>query len=295
MRVLNHMIKPDIAIITCVAPAHLEKLGSVEGVAREKARLGEGADEVIFPGDCLQYAPFQQFGSRALVVTDKPELCEPFLDCQSVAYEVSDVGVGSCRLKLKSAAIPPIEVSLPFTSPGMVSNAALAITAALRCGLSHDTIQERLRRWKPTARRGEWRRAGRQSFYLDSYNANPASMAEAFSAFVRTADEAQPRLYVLGGMKELGVTSHRYHMEVGGAIPLRPQDRVVLIGQEASGYRDGLLRARYPKEQISLYRETAAAVADVRDFEGAILLKGSRAYALETLLPEQMDKEVHAC
>ncbi len=293
MQVLNQMIAPDIAIVTCVAPAHLEKLGTVEGVATEKAKIANGAAEFIFPGDCLQYAAFQNFSERTWVAADA-SAANALPDCQNVAYSVSNSGVGSCRLAIKSAAIPPLELELPFTSPGMVSNAVLAIIAAVRCGICHDVIQERLRRWQPTARRGEWRRVGCQSFYLDSYNANPASMAEAFHAFAQSAEESLPRLYVLGGMKELGVASHRFHMEVGEAIPLRTQDNVVLIGREASGYRDGLLRAGRPASQLKLYQDTAQALKAVRAFEGAVLLKGSRAYALETLLPEQAE-EVRAC
>ncbi|MGE9292399.1 MAG: Mur ligase family protein, partial [Puniceicoccales bacterium] len=285
MDTLASMIDPDLALVTCVAPAHLERLGTVEGVAREKARLGAAAAKVIFPGTCWQYAPFRDLGARALVVTDDQSLARTLPDEQCVVIRPGNVDVGGCRLELESAAIPAISCELPFNSPGMVSNAALAITAALLCGVSPETVRTRLARWKASPQRGEWLQHGEQRFFVDSYNANPASMAEAMAAFAVAAPSELPRLYVLGGMKELGVDSYRFHIKTAEQLKLREQDRAVVIGSEADGYRDGLLKAGNRASQIKLFTETAAAKPEVSAFAGAIMLKGSRAYALETLLP----------
>ncbi|MDP0495141.1 MAG: Mur ligase family protein [Verrucomicrobiota bacterium JB024] len=285
MATLAAMIEPDIAVITCVAPAHLERLGTVEGVAREKALLGRRAGRVIFPGNCWQYAPFRDLGARALVVTDDETLARTLPNEQCVVSRMGNVDVGCCRLELESAALPAFACELPFSSPGMVSNAALALSAALLCGVSPDTLRSRLSQWRASRHRGEWLRLGAQNFFVDSYNANPASMAEAMSAFVASAPAELPRLYVLGGMKELGVETYRYHMLTGEKLKLRPQDRAVLIGSEADGYRDGLLKARNERSQLTLFTETQQAQAAVAAFKGAIMLKGSRAYALESLLP----------
>ena len=295
MATLAAMIDPDVAIVTCVAPAHLERLGTVERVAREKALLGRSAGRVIFPGACWQYAPFRDLGKRALVVTDDRALARTLPDEQCVVSRVGNVDVGYCRLELESAAIPAFTCELPFRSPGMVSNAALAITAALLCGIKPDLVRERLGHWRASPQRGEWLRLGKQSFFVDSYNANPASMAEAVSAFVATAPEDQPRLYVLGGMKELGVESYRYHLETGARLMLRPQDRAVLIGSEADGYRDGLLKAGHAASQLSVCAETPEAQDVVSGFEGAVMLKGSRAYALESLLPIEVKGGAERC
>ncbi len=284
MTTLAAMIDPDIAIITCVAPAHLERLGTVERVAHEKALLGRSAGCVIFPGACLRYTPFRDLGARALVVTEDMALARTLPDEQCVVSRLGNVDVGSCRLELESAAIPAFACELPFRSPGMVSNAALAITAALLCGVEPEQVRERLSQWRASPNRGEWLRAGKQVFLVDSYNANPASMAEAMATFEATAPEG-PRLYVLGGMRELGVDSYRYHMETGARVQLREYDRAVLIGSEADGYRDGLLKAGNDAAKVRVFADTTAAAAAVKDFGGSILLKGSRAYALESLLP----------
>lgn len=291
MVTLEQMIAPDIAIITSVGLAHIEKLGSIHGVAEEKAKMGAHAPVVLFPGDCWQYQPFQAIGGRAMVVSDDPALLASLPEKQSVASRIGNVGVESCRLHLESAALPAGTYELPFNSPGMVSNAALAITAAQLCGVNPDLVQDRLKHWRPSRNRGEWRTLGRQQFYVDCYNANPTSMTEAFRAFAQGGGAAQPRLYVLGGMKELGVQSYELHKAIGKSLPLRPQDSAVLIGNEAEGYADGLLEAGHDAQQLSRFASAEEATATVQSFQGAILLKGSRAYALETLLHASISQE----
>ncbi|MEM9227757.1 MAG: Mur ligase family protein, partial [Verrucomicrobiota bacterium] len=294
METLEGMIAPDLAIITGVGPAHLEKLGSLEGVSVEKAKLGRVAPEVFFPEDCLQYASFQAIGERMRVLVS-PERAKDLPRERCIIGETSQARVGRCRLWLEPAAATALEVELPFCAPGMVRNAALAIAVALRCGISQEQVIARLEQWQPSAQRGEWRQYASQTVYLDSYNANPASMIEALAAFTLGAPEELPRLYVLGGMRELGVSSFGYHVEVAKSISLRPDDRTVLIGLEADGYEQGLLEAGARPEQVSIFEQTEAAQEAVGSFEGAVLLKGSRVYALEQLLPAANGKEVAPC
>jgi UDP-N-acetylmuramoyl-tripeptide--D-alanyl-D-alanine ligase len=78
---------------------------------------------------------------------------------------------------------PPLVFTLRRVSDGMAQNAVLAICAALWLGVPHARIQSRLSGWQPAALRGEIRREGNRLLYLDCYNANPASMADALSAF----------------------------------------------------------------------------------------------------------------
>ncbi len=71
MAELARMIQPDIAIITLISPAHLEKLGSIEGVAHEKARLAQSVRPggwVVMPASCLEYYVFRRLPAQAAVV-----------------------------------------------------------------------------------------------------------------------------------------------------------------------------------------------------------------------------------
>ena len=96
----------------------------------------------------------------------------------------------------------------------------------------------------PASLRGELRRETGRLIYLDCYNANPASMADALDAFYAVAAPAMPRLFVLGGMEELGAEAEMFHRALGRALRLRPQDRLFAIGDHAPALRAGALAAR---------------------------------------------------
>ena len=102
----------------------------------------------------------------------------------------------------------------------MAQNAVLAICAALWLGVSAEQIQRRLENWQPAKLRGELRQDEGRLLYLDCYNANPASMADALDAFYAIAPDDQPRLFVLGGMEELGREAEMFHRALGRSLRL---------------------------------------------------------------------------
>ncbi|MDR1011389.1 MAG: Mur ligase domain-containing protein [Opitutaceae bacterium] len=264
METLAAMIAPDHAIITLIAAAHTQDLGDLEGVAREKAILlrhvrNDGAR--IFPKNCLAHPAFNALPASTPVDAPPPSALQPF----------------------SPSALSP--------SAGMAQNAALATHLATRLGVSKTQIQTALASWKPAKWRGELVRdpAGRL-FYLDLYNANPASMADALDAFTRIAPPHMPRLYIIGGMEELGPDSPRHHRELGGKLATllrdRPGDEVILIGARAPDIAAGIPLAR---PRIEILDTAAGAAPRITSFHGAIFMKGSRRCALETALPAGME------
>ena len=173
---------------------------------------------------------------------------------------------------------------MPRVSEGMAQNAALAICAAWRMGVPREELQARLSRWRPGALRGEVRRSGERLLYVDCYNANPASMADALAAFQGVAPAAEPRLYVLGGMEELGAEAPRHHRALGRSLVLRPADRVLVTGPFSSEVLAGLREAGAIAGQASEIPEAAAAGPVVAGWRGAVFVKGSRRYRLEGAL-----------
>jgi len=132
--------------------------------------------------------------------------------------------------------------------------------------------------------RGELRHENGRLLYLDCYNANPASMHDALKAFADTTPADEPRLYVLGGMEELGSASPVYHRELGRALALRDEDQVIVIGDEAKAVREGALEAGARSGQIEIADKIDAIRPRVAAFRGAVFVKGSRRYQLETIL-----------
>jgi UDP-N-acetylmuramyl pentapeptide synthase len=93
------------------------------------------------------------------------------------------------------------------------------------------------------------------------------------------------KLYVLGGMEELGEEGPRLHHEVALSMAVKKRDRIVLIGEKASWMAEGLLEGGAGDDQVMVFPHADDAIALVEDFDGAVLFKGSRLNRLESLLP----------
>jgi UDP-N-acetylmuramoyl-tripeptide--D-alanyl-D-alanine ligase len=188
---------------------------------------------------------------------------------------------GASELELRGFGTEGRKFILPSVSDGMAQNAALALHAALRLGIRSAALQNRLRQWQPAALRGEVRRENGRLLFLDCYNANPASMADAIAAFVRIAPADEPRLYLIGCMEELGADAGRYHRELGAGLQMRPDDVLIVLGDWADEVGSGAARAGAKAAQIlsAIPREKVSAL--LKTFRGAVFVKGSRRHELE--------------
>jgi len=298
MAELAKMIQPDLAIITLVAAAHLEKLGSIEGVAHEKARLAQAVRPggwVVMPASCLDHYVFRRLPVQAAVVApaDGPAPAGP--SARLFLYRAEFHPRMGWRLEVFETGGESHAWNLPAAmTPGLAANAALAVVAAHLLGVADEAVQAALSAWQPAALRGEWLREGKNLFLADCYNANPASMADALAGFALRAPAELARLYVLGSMAELGPNAPALHRTAVAGLRLRPQDRALLLGPHAEDYRAALLATGHVKGQVSL-GTLEQAEAEVANFSGAVFLKGSRAYALEQLLPQALreGREAH--
>lgn len=296
MEVLGSMIEPDFAIITLVAPAHLQELGGIEGVARAKAALLASVHtggSALFPHSCLAFEAFRtlkvntwRLGRADLPLS--PEL--PSANTFFTLIQCADETLIAMRDAVSGKALNFV---LRRVSDGMAQNAALAIRAALLLGVKADVIRERLTHWKPAALRGELRREGGRLFYVDCYNANPAAMGDALDAFYATAPGIDPRLLVIGCMGELGSESPMYHQALGRSIHLRRQDHLVIIGDDAEAVRQGALENGAAPTQVEVVTTLDPVRRQLADFKGAVFVKGSRRYQLETILPAGTTSAAH--
>ncbi|MBI5380286.1 MAG: UDP-N-acetylmuramoyl-tripeptide--D-alanyl-D-alanine ligase [Opitutae bacterium] len=296
MDVLAGMIEPDLALVTLVAPAHLQELGSVEGVAAEKARLPAAvrpAGVAIFPNDCTQFSAFRELGVRTMVI-EPAEVVRPTEPPKDKVYFAVTQRNESTAIAIAYGAPPPFVFRMRRISAGMAQNATLAICTALWLGVSPADIQQRLEHWQPVQWRGELRRAADRLLYLDFYNANPASMADAVDTFCALTPVEQPRLFVLGCMEELGSDAARYHRELGRSLPVRADDRVIVIGGEAASVAAGAREQGGRDGQIEVVTALEPVTARIAGWRGSVFVKGSRRYQLEkTLAPELVGAAHH--
>lgn len=296
MAPLAAMIEPDLAINTLVAPAHTEELGGLEGVAREKAVLPAAvrpAGVAIFPKQSAEFSAFRDLNVRTLVV-EPAAVVRPEEPPKDKVYFAVTQRADRTAVALAYGPPPPLAFTFRRVSDGMAQNAVLAICAALWLGVPRAEIQARLDRWEPAKLRGEIRRQNGRLLYLDCYNANPAAMLDALATFTAVAPAAEPRLYVLGGMEELGAESARYHRELGAAIRLRAGDRLFVIGAQAAEVAAGVLGQGDFARQVQVVSTLEPVAACFADWRGAVFVKGSRRYQLETILEPGAAIHAHA-
>ena len=285
MAALAAMIEPDHSVVTMVGPAHLEQLGSVAGVAAEKARLpaaNRPGGLAVFPASCWAHEPFRALAQPLVLVPATEDMVRG--PGRTLGFTVlhrperTEVTLAGRRTFV-----------LRRVSGGMAQNAALALALASELGVGDALLQERLALWAPSKWRGELRTVGGAQVYQDFYNANPASMQDAITAFAGMVRPELPRLYVLGCMEELGTGAADYHRQLGRALVLRPGDFLFVLGTNAGAVRQGLLENGNAPEQIAVIDEVAPVRERLAGFHGAVFLKASRRYRLETVLePEAL-------
>ncbi|HVT74388.1 MAG TPA: Mur ligase family protein [Lacunisphaera sp.] len=283
MAPLAEMIEPDHSIVTLVGPAHLEKLGSLAGVAREKARLpaaNRPGGVAVFPFSCWEHEPFRLLANPLVVVPDHH--AAPHLPARSVRFNVNH-RPDRTEVTFESRR----RFTLRRVSTGMAQNAALALALASDLGVGDAVLQARLADWQPSKWRGELMHVGEMVVYRDFYNANPASMADAIDAFHGSVSTELPRLYVLGCMEELGPAAATYHQEVGRMLRLRRGDLLFVIGDQAGALRAGLLENGNDAAQVLVVDDLAPVRERLAGFAGAVFLKGSRRYQLESVFENQ--------
>jgi UDP-N-acetylmuramoyl-tripeptide--D-alanyl-D-alanine ligase len=274
------ILRPDVAIVTAVAAVHLEGVGSLAGVAREKATLvgalAEGG-RAILPAALLAWPDFAAHADRCVAVRFVGEPAPAVRPARLVEASLGEEG-GRRVLRLDGESFP-----LGPVSDGLARNAALAILAAREVGADLPALRAALVAWSPPVGRGSVHADGARTFYVDCYNSSPASLLDAARCFDRlSAADARPRLWVLGGMAELGADSAALHRGCGAELPVRADDAVVAFGGDVAQLLAGLPVGPGPRVAAGTLDDVRAALAA---HAGFVFVKGSRSFALERALP----------
>lgn len=289
MAILADTINPDRVVFTAIGPSHLEGLGSMEGVAREKGILAskERVRKVYLGESCRSYRE-SLYSENGITVSDSESESTDW----QYRFELAKSGM------ILSFGHSNETYFIEGTSRGLASNAALAITVARDLEVSEEEIQERLATWKPSGMRGEWKTIGENRVYLDCYNANPLSMLDSLENFKTQTDSSKSRLYVIGSMEELGSDSAIWHERLGSELKLGPNDSAYLIGDGANWVLDGIQSSDRPDGHAEQISDLESLRVIIENFEGDIFLKGSRKHRLETVmeyLPKHTSNERASC
>jgi UDP-N-acetylmuramoyl-tripeptide--D-alanyl-D-alanine ligase len=230
---LTRQVRPHVAIITAVAPAHIENLGSEEAIADAKAEIFEGLEPdgiAIIPNDTPHRDRLLKAARRHVdrIIT----FGGGDADVHAV-HAVSSNGGGS----LISAALLERELTFTISQRGdhWVSNSLAVLAAVEAVGVDVAIAGLALADLGGLKGRGERHLielAGGEVLLIDeSYNANPASMAATLKSFGAERD-VKRRIAVLGPMRELGEHSDALHAGLAPAVLEAHVDRLILIGEE---------------------------------------------------------------
>ena len=279
---LAAIARPDVGLVTLIAPAHLERMGSVEGVAETKGALYQAlpSDGVAIINADDQFASFFTglAGSRRVLRFGLDHASD-------VGADVIEQALTGSHFVL-STPQGDVEVRLPLPGRHNIANALAAASIALALDIPLDTIVAGLEqasgvagRLRHITMRGGW------TLIDDSYNANPSSMAAGIDTLLLAAGE---RWLVLGDMAELGADARVLHAGIGQHARKRGVERVFAVGPlnvatvEAFG-----AGAKHFADKAALI---AALKAQLH--EGVTcLIKGSRSAGMEQVVAALVDAD----
>ena len=285
--------QPHVALITTIAPAHIENLGSLEAIADEKAQIFTG----LVPGGVAIIPADSDFAERMIgharacgahVVT--------FGRAKSADVRLLDAIPAAGGGSLVTADLGDRRICYTIAEPGehWIVN-SLGVMAAVRAA-GGDLASAGLALAEMGGLKGRGARhtipaAGGTALLIDeSYNANPASMRATLKALAATP--ATRRIAVLGSMKELGDFSDRFHRQLAEPLAEAGVTHAILVGEEMRALADELGKAaaaplgkpatfahcQGPAEALALLGQFGLADGD------AVLVKGSNSVGLGRLV-----------
>ncbi len=231
--VLTKLVRPHIALITTIASAHIEHLGSIEAIADAKAEIFAGLEPdgvAIIPEDTSQRERLLRAARR-------------FSD-RMITFGRGDADVAAIHAvrshsggSLVTARLVESELTFTIAQRGdhWVSNALAVLATVEAVGADLAIAGLALADMGGLKGRGERHRldVGGGTYLLidESYNANPASMAATLQALGEERD-VDRRIAVLGPMRELGPTGAALHADLAHAVREAKIEHLILVGDE---------------------------------------------------------------
>lgn len=277
----SKIARPDIALITNIAPAHLEYHNDVETIAVKKSRIFDAMDTGSHAVICRDIAQFdliaEKAAARGLNIVSYGE--SENADLRLLSYEngVALVAVGEEQLSLR----------LKTAGRHMVLNALAVLAVARIEKLPLAEVVQALADFEAVDGRGnvfDAESGGHTvTVYNEAYNANPLSMKAAIEAFAGHAVSDDAKVLVVGDMLELGANTESYHRTVVEQIATLPIYRVVLVGKEMGKHAEWL--SAQGKAVFVAADKTAAAthLSKIAKKGDHIFLKASNGIGLHSL------------
>ncbi len=281
----SQLVRPHVSIVTCIAPAHLEGLGSLAAIAQEKAGIFAGLEAggtMILPGDDAFCEELAAMG-RVHCPTGNVETFGRGTDATA---RITGYATDGWDSTIEVDVIgQKVRVKIEAVGEHWAANVAAALLAASQTGLSVSDCAAALTGYAPPAGRGTAETLtlpGGGSFTLidDAYNANPGSMRAAIGALGQRP--GRRHLAALGVMLEIGETSPAEHAALAPVLVAAGVDGVFLAGDMMGHLAEALPPSL---QQVSAPRADDlwnALTNALRDGD-VLLIKGSNASGMGRL------------
>ena len=279
---LTAIARPDVALVNNIAPAHLERMGSLLGVAETKGAIHDAlpADGVAVVNADDSFAPSfieRAQGRRVLRFGIDAAAELQARDIQLVA--------NGARFVL-AAPTGDIAIALPMPGRHNVRNALAAAAMAIAVGASLEQVRAGLEAVQPVAGRlvAHALRSG-AVLVDDSYNANPGSLAAGIDTLASSGDEAW---LVLGDMRELGAGEIALHAQAGQQARAAGIVRLFALGDlsahAVAAFGDGA-------QAFDSHEALADALAADLHAGVRVLVKGSRGSAMDRIVKALLQRD----
>jgi UDP-N-acetylmuramoyl-tripeptide--D-alanyl-D-alanine ligase len=280
IRALAMLAEPDVAVITRVAPVHLEFFPSLDAIAEAKAEILEGLGTrgtAVLNGDDPR---LRRIGARLegrVVWFGRDRR----FDVSAESWRGTAAGM---RFDLRVGG-RSLDVALPLAGPHFVANFLAAAGVAHVLGVPPEAMAEAALALKPARHRGEVVPLGERVVLLDDcYNSSPDALEAAVVALGLLP--GQRRVAILGDMLELGPTGPALHRERGRDLAGKA-DVVIGVGPLAAEIVEGAREAGVDPAALHHFAgaaEAAAGAVALASAGDAVLVKASRGVRLEAVV-----------
>ena len=268
IRYLGEMVRPDIAVISNIGDAHIEYLGSREGILQAKSEIFENLKPeglAVLNGDDALL--------NTLDLPFRTVRCGRSEHCDVRVTDMADHGVAGITCTIVS---PRDTYHLTIPAPGehMAYSAAIAVAVAEELGEDREAVARGAASYEPTGSRMRVVRLAEGRLVLDDcYNANPQSVTAALEILAKT--ECGRKVAVLGDVGELGDLTEQAHYNMGALAAMLGIDEIVAIGTKAEKIADGAAQSGGSVTHFATKEEAVRTLTELLGPDTAMLVKAS--------------------
>ncbi|MBD7946146.1 UDP-N-acetylmuramoyl-tripeptide--D-alanyl-D-alanine ligase [Psychrobacillus sp. Sa2BUA9] len=279
---LSNMAKPTYAVITNIGEAHMQDLGSREGIAKAKFEIISGLAKdglLVYDGDEPLLKPF---------ISNVPELNTKSFGTD----ELNDLRIEQVTFTEQGSSFMVSgelneEMTIPVLGKHQVKNTLAAILIGKEIGLSAQQMREALKQIVLTDMRMQVIEAKNGSIFInDAYNAAPTSMKAAIH-FLEKSTIKPDKWLVLGDMLELGPNEKSFHEEISHSISNEVFSGICLFGPRMKWLYDQLAD-KFSEQQLKWVEDDYESLISFLNSnikkDSIVLVKGSRGMRLEKVI-----------